>query len=45
MDYKVIISPRAIQDLSQIVRYISFDEPKAAERFGYGLVGDAVDAA
>ena len=30
MDYKVIISPRAIQDLSQIVRYISFDDPKAA---------------
>jgi plasmid stabilization system protein ParE len=42
MDYKVIISPRAIQELSQIVRYISFDNPKAAERLGYALVDEAL---
>ena len=29
MDNKVIISPRAIQDLSYIVRYILFGDPKA----------------
>ena len=38
MDYKVILSPRAIQDLSEVVRYISFDDPRAAERFGYVLI-------
>ena len=42
MDYKVIISPRAIQDLSQIIRYISFDDPRAADRFGYALVDQAL---
>jgi len=31
MDYKVILSSRSIQDLSEIVRYISFDNPRAAE--------------
>jgi toxin ParE1/3/4 len=38
VDYKVIFSPRAIQDLSEVVRYISFDDPRAAERFGYALI-------
>jgi toxin ParE1/3/4 len=38
MDCKVILSPRAIQDLGEIVRYISFDDPQAAERFGYALI-------
>ncbi len=42
MDFKVIISPRAIQDLGEIVRYISFDDPKAAERFGYKLIDEAL---
>ena len=42
MDCKVIISPRAIQDLGQIVRYISFDDPKAAERLGYALIDEAL---
>ena len=38
MDCKVILSPRAIQDLSEVVRYISLDDPRAAERFGYALI-------
>ena len=42
MDCKVTLSPRAIQDLKEIVRYISFDNPKAAERFGYTLLDAAL---
>ena len=42
MDYKVILSARAIQDLRQIVRYISLDNPKAAEAFGYQLIDAAL---
>jgi len=42
MDYKVILSPRAIRDLGQIVRYISFDDPKSAERFGNELIDAAL---
>jgi len=42
MDCKVILSSRAIQDLSEIVRYISFDNPKAAEEFGYALIDAAL---
>ena len=42
MDCKVILSPRAIQDLREIVRYISFDNPLAAETFGYELVDAAL---
>ena len=38
MDCKVILSPRAIQDLSEVVRYISLDDSGAAERFGYALI-------
>lgn len=38
MDYKVILSPRSIQDLQEIVRYISFDNPAAAEQFGGALL-------
>jgi toxin ParE1/3/4 len=38
MDFKVILSPRAIQDLREIVRYISFDNPAAAEKFGLELI-------
>ena len=39
MDFKVILSPRAIQDLQEIVRYISFDNPVRAESFGWELIG------
>ena len=42
MDFKVIISPRAIQDLSEIVRFISFDDAKTAERFGCELIDAAL---
>jgi toxin ParE1/3/4 len=38
VDCKVILSPRAIQDLSEVVRYISLDDPSAAERFGFALI-------
>ena len=41
MDYQVILSPRAIQDLQEIVRYISFDNPINAERFGLALIEKA----
>jgi plasmid stabilization system protein ParE len=42
MDCKVILSPRAIQDLSEIVRYISFDNPNTAQEFGYSLIDAAL---
>ena len=42
MDCKVILSPRAIQDLAEIVRYISYDNPQVAERFGYALIDVAL---
>lgn len=42
MDCKVIISPRAIQDLQEIVRYISFDNPEAAVRMGESLIDAAM---
>ncbi len=42
MDCKVIISPRAIQDLRGIVRYISFDNPSKAQQFGYHLIDAAL---
>src|SRR6185437_618985 len=41
MDYQVILSPRAIQDLQEIVRYISFDSPASAEKFGLALIEQA----
>ena len=42
MGCKVILSPRAIQDLSEIVRYISFDDADTAMRFGYALIDAAL---
>ena len=42
MDYQVILSPRAIQDLREIVRYISLDKPIAAEKFGNALIDAAL---
>lgn len=38
MDFKIILSPRAVQDLKEIVRYISFDNPVRAESFGRELI-------
>lgn len=42
MDYQVILSPRAIQDLAEIVRYISLDNPIAAEKLGHALIDAAL---
>lgn len=42
MDCKVILSPRAIQDLGEIVRHISLDNPQVAARFGYELIDVAL---
>ena len=41
MDYKVILRQGAIDDLAEIVTYISRDDPKAAERLGHQLVATA----
>jgi toxin ParE1/3/4 len=41
MDFKVILSPRSIQDLQEIVRYISWDNPVAAQSFGHLLIEKA----
>ena len=38
MDCKVIIAPRAISDLRDIVLYVSPDRPEAARRLGYALI-------
>lgn len=38
MDFKIILSPRALQDLQEIVRYISFDNPERAQSFGRELI-------
>ncbi len=38
MDFKIILSPRAILDLQEIVRYISRDSPVHGEKFGYLLI-------
>lgn len=38
MDYQVVLSPSARADLHDIVRYISFDAPDRALRFGQFLV-------
>jgi toxin ParE1/3/4 len=38
VDYKIIIAPRAISDLRDIVLYISPDRPEAARKLGYALI-------
>jgi plasmid stabilization system protein ParE len=38
MDYKVIVAPRAIDDLRDIVLYIAPDRPEAAKRLGLALI-------
>jgi len=38
MDYKVIVAPRAIDDLRDIVRYIAPDRPETAKRVGMTLI-------
>ena len=41
MDYQVILSPLALEDLEEIVRYIAADDPAAAERLGTRLFDQA----
>ncbi len=41
MDCRIFITETAIGDLSEIVRYIARDNPKAAERTGLFLYGKA----
>ncbi len=38
MDYRVILSKPSLRDLGAIARYISHDNPSAAERVGMDLV-------
>lgn len=38
MDYKVVLSPRAIDDLRDIVLYVAPDRPEAAKRLGLALI-------
>lgn len=38
MEYEVIIAPRAIKDLQDIVLYVSPDRPEAAKRLASALV-------
>jgi toxin ParE1/3/4 len=38
MDYKVVIAPRAIEDLRHIVLYVAPDRPDAAKRLGLALI-------
>jgi toxin ParE1/3/4 len=39
--YKVILSPRSLDDLHEIVSFIAADKPEAAERFGHQLIDEA----
>lgn len=41
MEFRVIDAPRARRDLRNIKRYISFDSPQAAEKFGRFLLSKA----
>ena len=41
MDYQVILSPLALDDLEQIVRYVASHDPQAAERLGNRLLDHA----
>ncbi len=41
MDFKVILSPLALADLEEIVRYIARDDPAAAGRLGNRLLDEA----
>src|SRR5438874_9365171 len=41
MVYKIIWSPRALEDLKEIARYIRRDKPEVARRFGHKLIEKA----
>lgn len=38
MDYQVVLAPRALEDLRDIVLYIAPDRPEAAKRLGLALI-------
>jgi toxin ParE1/3/4 len=38
MDYKIILSPKAVGDLEAIVRYIALNNPEAASSVGQNLL-------
>lgn len=38
MDYRVVLAPRAIEDLKNIVLYIAPDRPDSAKRLGLALI-------
>jgi plasmid stabilization system protein ParE len=38
MDYKVVLAPRAVADLRDIVCYVAPDRPEAAKRLGLALI-------
>ncbi len=42
MDIPVIITPTALRDLEEIVRFIALDSPDRAQRFGHTLVEKAI---
>ena len=45
MVHQIIWAPRALEDLREIVRYISRDNPNAARGFGEKLIQKAEDLA
>jgi plasmid stabilization system protein ParE len=38
MDYKVILSRKAVRDLEVVVRYIALDNPETARKLGERLL-------
>ena len=45
MDCRVIVSPSAVNDLREIVKYIARDDPETAQRFGERLLERAMSLA
>ncbi len=44
MAFEVVLSPRALQDIEEIVRYIAMDNPVVAAQFAKGLIEKARSA-
>ncbi|MBD2385261.1 type II toxin-antitoxin system RelE/ParE family toxin [Cylindrospermum sp. FACHB-282] len=38
MDYRIVLAPRAVSDLEDIVRYIALHNPEAARKLGQKLL-------
>jgi addiction module RelE/StbE family toxin len=45
MDFKVILTPAAREDLREIVEFIARNDREAAEKFGYALIEKALSVA